>query len=228
MDKRKNYYIILDCETTPFNKTIEKVDPFNMLAYDIGFAVIDKNGKIYKSYSYVVAETWYNYKDLLKSAYYAEKLPQYCKNIQTGDCTVASIYTIRKTLAELAEKYQVKAIMAHNMRFDCSALNQTIRYITKSKIRYFFPYGYEIWDTLKMARSTLGKQKSYKNWCQRYGYMTKNNQVRLTAEIIYRYLTHQEQFQERHTALADCEIESKIFSYCITRHTQGIQKRLYA
>ena len=37
------------------------------------------------------------------------------------------------TMLELCKKYNVKAIMAHNARFDVMACNKTLRYITKSK-----------------------------------------------------------------------------------------------
>lgn len=227
MDKRKNYYLVIDTETAPMDSTENGVKPQNMLVYDIGFAVTDKLGHIYETFSYIVAETWIDHFDLMTSAYYADKLPNYRADLKNGSRTMASIYTIRKQIKALVEKYNIKAIVAHNMAFDIGSLNNTIRYLTKSKVRYFFPYGVEIWDSLKMARSTLGRQKSYKSWCQRNGYMTKNKQCRLTAEILYRYLYNPE-FVERHTALADVLIESKIFAHCITRHTKGIQKRLYA
>lgn len=228
MDKRKSYYLVIDTETTPFNKSITEVDPENMLVYDIGFAVVDKLGNIYKTFSYVVAETWINEHKLMQSRYYAEKLPQYRADLKNGTRQLASIMTIKNVIAETCKKWNIKAIVAHNMRFDLNALNRSIRYITKSKVRYFFPYGVEIWDSLKMARSTLGKQKGYKEWCKRYGKMTKNNQPQFKAETLYIYLTHNENFIERHTALADVLIESKIFSYCHTRHTKGIKRRLYA
>ena len=228
IDRRRNYYIVIDTETTPFDRTLETVDPLNQLVYDIGFTVTDRNGTIYETYSYIVAETWINYRQLMKSAYYADKLPQYYESLRKGERKLASIMTIRQTVANLIKKYDVKAVVAHNMSFDLTALNRTIRYLTQSKIRYFFPYGVEIYDTLKMARSTLGKQKSYKSWCETHGYVTKNNRPKFTAEVLYIYLTHKADFKERHTALADAIIETYIFSYCTTRHTKGIQRKLYA
>ena len=48
-------------------------DPFT---YDIGFAVVDDEGNVYEKYSYVVADIFLD-KELMKSAYFAEKIPQY-------------------------------------------------------------------------------------------------------------------------------------------------------
>ena len=56
--------------------------------------------------------------------------------------------------------------------------------------------------------------------------MTSKNQVRLTAEIIYRFLTNDLDFTESHTGLEDVEIESKIFAECMNRNP-NINGRLW-
>ena len=56
--------------------------------------------------------------------------------------------------------------------------------------------------------------------------MTKSNQVRLTAEILYRYITGNEKFKEEHTGLEDVLIEVEIFKYCRAKHKK-MEKRLY-
>ena len=50
--------------------------------------------------------------------------------------------------------------------------------------------------------------KKYKKYCEDFGYLTKNGRPRLTAEILYRYITGDELFNEAHTALQDvyCEL----------------------
>ena len=69
-----------------------------------------------------------------------------------------------------------------------------------------------------MARDTIGKTKSYKQWCIDNDYTTKNGQPRFTAEILYRYLSGEEDFIESHTGLADTLIEKDIFAYCLRYH----------
>jgi hypothetical protein len=79
-----------------------------------------------------------------------------------------------------------------------------------------------------MSRQTIGKQKSYQKWCARNGYMTnhKTPRVRLTAEILYRYISGQYDFNESHTGLEDVLIETVIMSHCFRQHKK-MDKRLF-
>ena len=227
MDKRVAYKIVLDCETAPCDRTLEEVTPINMLVYDLGWVVTDKRGKVYKTRSFVNADIFLDEKELMKSAYYGRKIPEYWKDIKSGKRTLTSFYNIRKALLEDIAEYDVTQLFAHNMRFDYGALTNTQRWLTKSKYRYFFPKNVEICDTLKMARQVVANTPTYKKFCQDNGYMTKNNQVRLTAEILYRYITRDEDFEEEHKGLDDCLIEKEILAYCYRKHKK-MEIRLWA
>lgn len=220
MDRRINYLIGLDTETANGILVEDKLDLSQSLVYDLGWVVTDKHGRIYEKKSFVVREIFIGMKDVMKSAYYAEKIPKYWEEIRRGSRVLANFQTIRREFLKDAEKYGVTQFFAHNARFDLNALNNTIRYLTKSKQRYFFPYNSEIWDTLKMARQTIGKQKSYRSYCVNNSYLTKHNvpQVRLTAEILYRYITGNEDFSESHTGLEDVLIETAIMVHCFRQH----------
>jgi DNA polymerase III epsilon subunit-like protein len=128
----------------------------------------------------------------------------------------------------MMKRYNAKIAAAHNAGFDARALNNTQRYLSKSKYRYFFPYGTEWWDTLKMANDIYGNQPSYRRFCERHGYMTKHRtpRVRLTAEILHRYLTGDNDFEESHTGLEDVKIEANIFAQCM-RQNKKMRKALY-
>lgn len=216
IDRRKSYYLVFDTETTNgFD------DP---LVYDIGGAIVDKTGKVYEDFSFVVYETFCGMKDLMKSAYYANKIPQYQKDIKDGKRKIVKYATARRKIHELCKKYNVKAIMAHNARFDYLSTATTQRYLTKSKYRYFLPYGTILWDTLKMAQDTICKQKMYRLWAKENGYVCKNGQVRATAEILYRYITGKNDFAENHTGLEDVLIEKEIFAHCIAQHKKMKRK----
>ena len=210
MDKRKNYYLMLDTETA---NGLD--DP---MCYDIGGAVVDKRGNTYETFSFVVYEVFCLDRRLFNTAYYAEKRPRYEEQILDGSRKIVSIYTARKAVREICEKYHVKAIIAHNARFDYSSTSKTMRYLTKSKVRYFLPYGVPLWDTMKMAEDTICQQKSYIRWCERNGFCQKNGKPRRTAEILYKYISGNLDFEEDHTGLEDCEIEAKIFAHCIRQH----------
>ena len=228
MDKRIHYLIGLDTETCNGILIDDKLDLTQSLVYDIGWAVTDKRGHIYRTRSFVVKEIFYGMADVMTSAYYADKIPQYKKDIKNGTRSLASLYHIRKILLEDISLYGVKNIFAHNAAFDVRALNNTIRYLTKSRFRWFFPWDVTIWDTLKMAKQVIGTQKSYQIFCAEHGYLTKHKKprVRLTAQILYRYLTGDENFTESHTGLEDVLIETQILAHCIRQHKK-MEKRLY-
>lgn len=214
MDKRISYKIVVDTETCPLDRDMEGVTPSNMFTYDIGWAVVDKRGNVYKTASYVVADIFLDERNLMKSAYYADKIPNYWKDIKEGKRKLATWNTIHKQFINDIKEYNIKQVFAHNMRFDHGTLNNTERWLSKSKYRYFFPYGIEICDTLKMARDVIGKMPSYKRFCKENELMTKNNQCRFTAEALFRFISKDTDFAESHTALEDVLIEKEILRYC--------------
>ena len=201
-------YIMLDTETA---NSID--DP---LCYDIGFAVIDEDGVVYEEHSYVVAEIFMD-KELMSSAYFADKIPQYMEQLENGTRRMARLNTIRKVLADTMRKYDTNIVVAHNARFDYKSTAKTQRYLTGSKYRYFLPYGTEIWDTLKMAREVLKTDEEYENFCYENNYLTKRGCRRYTAEILYRFFTNDIDFVESHTGLEDVMIEKVIFTECLAR-----------
>lgn len=226
MDKRINYRIVIDTETAPLDRDLAEVTPSNMFVYDIGWAVVDKRGNVYRTRSFVNADIFLEERDLMKSAYYAEKIPRYWEDLKNGSRELKRFYNIRKIFLEDVAEFGVTEVYAHNMRFDYGTLNNTERWLTKSAYRYFFPYGMEICDTLKMARDVIGKMPTYRKFCEENGYKTKNNQLRFTAEILYRFITKDNEFVEKHTGLEDVLIEKEILAYCFRQHKK-MRKLLY-
>ena len=220
MNNRIKYRIVLDTETCPIDKDFEGVTPSNMWVYDCGWAVVDRNGNVYKTRSFVNADIFLNEKIAMNSAYYQNKIPKYWDEIKSGERILTSFAKIRKALLEDIAEFKVTEIYAHNMRFDYGTLNTTQRWLTKSKYRYFFPKDIEIWDSLKASRSVIAKMPTYVKFCQENGYMTKHKipQVRLTAEIIYRFITGNNNFVESHTGFEDIQIELEIYKYCKKQH----------
>lgn len=218
MDRRITYKIVLDTETCPVDKDFEGVDPYNMWVYDIGWVVTDKRGTVYKERSFVNADIFLNEKELMQSAYYADKIPMYWERIKSGETILTSFSNIRKILLEDIEEFGVNEIFAHNMRFDYGTLNNTTRWLSKSKYRYYFPYGIQICDTMKMAQDVICKMPTYRDFCIKNGYLTKNGQLRKTAEILYQFITKDLDFEEEHTGLADVMIEKEIMAYCYKQH----------
>lgn len=195
--------LIVDTETT------NSLD--DALVYDLGYIVADYNGNIYHRGSFVIADIFLD-KELMSVAFFKEKIPQYWKEIQNGSRTLTSFNNAKWILRHVMSDYGITKVYAYNCRFDYMSLATTQRYITSSKWRFFFPYGTEFHDILKLSRHTL-KSSEYKNFCIANNYLTKRNAARYTAEIVAQFLFDQN-FTEEHTALADCEIEYKILLEC--------------
>lgn len=200
------HYIVLDTETA---NSLEEP-----LVYDLGFIVVDKDGNEKEAHSLTIAEIFLD-KGLIASAYYNEKVPQYWDEIKDGKRTLCQWYTARKILMDCIKTYKVKKIFAHNMFFDYKALNTTQRYLTKSKHRWFFPRKVELWCTLKMARRTIGQFVDYDEFCFDNDFLTEKGNNRFTAEVLYRYLTNNIYFTEKHTGIDDVRIEKIILLNCL-------------
>lgn len=228
IDRRRNYIIVMDTETCPLDRNYNGVTPFNMFVYDIGWAVVDKHGNVYETKSYVNKDIFYGEKDLMNSSYYANKLPQYFEDIENGSRVVASWFEIRKDLVETMKRYETNIVCAHNARFDDGATKNTQRWLTKSKYRYFLPYGTEVWDTMKMSLDVIASMPTYKAFCEENGYMTRHKTPRpqVKAEVIYRFITGNNDFIESHTGLEDVLIEKEILAYCCRKHKK-MRKKLY-
>lgn len=202
-------FIVVDTETT---NSLD--DP---LCYDVGFAVINEDGFVYESHSYVVADIFLD-KELMKNAYFIDKIPSYWEDIKNEKRELKTFYNIKKAFADCVKRNEIEIILAHNARFDNRSLNLTLRYLTNSKQRFFFPYGVKIWDTLKMSREVLKDDNSYGEFCYSNEYLTKKMCKRFTAEIIYRFLTGNNSFEESHTGLEDVLIEKEIFVFCLKKN----------
>lgn len=225
MAKRK--ILMLDTETAnTFSGENGSLDTSNALVYDCGWQVIDTDGVVYEEASYVNRDVFIEMRDVMDSAYYADKIPNYWRDIWSKNRVVASTETIRTKMLECMVRHGIQIVCAHNARFDVGALNSTRRYFSKSAHRFWFPFGVEIWDTMKMAQDTICKMPTYKKFCEKNGYLCKNGAVRKTAEILYKFITKNNEFVEAHTGLEDVQIEKEILVYCFRQHKK-MRKKLW-
>lgn len=228
IDHRKHYVLVVDTETANTLVTEDgKMDMSNVLVYDCGWAVVDTKGTIYETASYVNRDIFCDERDLMRTAYYNWKIPRYVEELRAGQRIMASTYEIRQAMLEVIEKYGIREVAAYNARFDDNALRVTQRYCTASKWRYWFPFdSVEIWDIMKMAQDVICKMPTYKKFCTENGYTLPNGAPRKTAEILWRYISGNNDFEESHTGLEDVLIEAEIMWYCFRQH-KPMRKALY-
>ncbi len=214
--RKKELFLVIDTETT---NTIEQP-----LCYDIGYAICDRQGNIYKEESFVVAEIFCDHKEMMKSSYYAEKLPQYWEDLKSGKRTLKSIFKIRKQILDDIKKYGVRKIGAYNMNFDKRALNNTIRYCSKSFLRWFFPFGIDYFCIWNMACQTLLNTTSYVRFAMQNGLESDKGNILTSAESCYKFITKSIDFVESHTGLEDVRIEIEIMAKCFETHKKMDKK----
>lgn len=220
IDKRKKFICVLDTETAPLDRNA-RVSGTNGLVYDLGYQIVDKKGNVYVSRSFVIEEIFKGESDRMQSAYYAWKIPMYLEAIENHEMQVVSIWEARRQLREDMEMYHCTTICAHNAIFDYQALRTTIKYLTHGEIHSFYPYEVELWDSLKMARSTICQNKTYKY------YVGDTKRKSAKAEDLFKYISCNDDFVESHTGLKDVEIETQIMVKCLASHKK-MTKRLFS
>lgn len=118
-DKRRKYYLILDCETAtlPFANEYskDKIALQKPLIYDIGWRIVDRKGNVYKEVSYIVSEIFFNL-GVFNTGYYCEKRPIYFNELQNDKMVVASWEHISRELEN--DLAQCESCGAYNSYFD--------------------------------------------------------------------------------------------------------------
>ena len=210
-------FLVLDGETCNTPKVNGQLDVKNGQVYDLGGIVIDEYGDEKMRFSVVNKDVFYGMPAQMNEAFYSDKIPKYIEDINNNKRIVLDTWKIRRLVHDICKIYNVQAIVAHNAYFDVQTLNATLRYQTKSFKRYFLPYNIPVIDSLKVARKVYGKNEDYINFCQSNNYMTNNKvpRPRLTAEVLWKYISTDNEFIESHTGFEDAEIESKIFVKCL-------------
>ena len=202
IDKRKSYKICLDTETTLAENNEQVI-------FDLGFCVFTQDGTVYEKFSFVIDEVFSNY-ELMKKAFYFSKFPIYLEGLQTGKFQrVPWKYALLK-LMEMIEKYNVKEICAYNLKFDLGAINKTNQYIRGKEFKLFDNLKHTcIWG---QTCEVVFQQKSFKAFAEKHGLISDSGKFyKTSAEVAYKYLINNPDFEEEHTGLEDSLIEVQIY-----------------
>lgn len=218
IDMRVKYIMVMDVETAG--------GLGNPLVYDLGFAVCDKRGKIYAKESFVIKEI-FEQKQLMSSAYYAEKIPRYDKDLAEGTRQLVSMEFARQAFINMMNKYNVGTISAYNLAFDRRALANTMKNLFGEGKKFLSGIGRKveqmcIWSfacEVIYTQPTFWKVAESENW------FTEGGNMRTSAEIGWRYISGIRDFEESHTGLEDVEIEVGILAKCYSqnkKHESGM------
>lgn len=201
------FILLLDVETAN--------DTTDALVYDVSGMLIDCYGNVYEQFAFVIRDIFCDERELMKIAYYGDKIPEYVQDIQKGKRVLVDFYQAWNYINRLMKCYDCKTVAAYNCHFDRNALNTTLRYLTKSKYRWFFPYGTEFVCIWNMACNTICLQSDYKTFAETNYYISnKGKNYKTSAETVYSFLKQDPSFQEEHKGLEDVKIEKEILLEC--------------
>ena len=203
----EKYVLVVDTETA---NSIEYPLP-----YDFGWAVVDtETGEIMEEASYLCREIFLN-KEMMDSAYFSEKVPKYWEDVAKGTRKINALMTIRKKVRACMKKYNIHQVCAYNMGFDKRATINDTRYVTDNFIKWFFPVKTEFICIWHMACTSFLNTSEYINFAKTHGFVSKAGNIQTSAEVAYRYLKNDPDFEESHTGLEDVKIEVEIMMNCL-------------
>lgn len=204
---KKHFYLVVDVEGAG---STDKA-----YVYDIGGRVVDRQGNTYERFSFLVKDIFQDGNcEIMKSAHYANKIPLYFEELANKGIFAQSFYNVKYHVAKLIEEYGIKEVFAYNAVYDKNALNHTQEFLTDGRFRYFFPFGVKVSCIWYMACQVICTKKSYHNFCQTNGFVSNSGNVRTSAEVVYKYITNDVNFEERHMGAYDSDIEAEILNYC--------------
>lgn len=145
LDRRRKYYLVLDCETAtlPYAMNFSEAEKKNIaiakpLIYDLGWQVIDRQGRIYRRKSFLISEI-FSVPAVFNTAYYAHKRPIYIDRLEKGEIVLTDWRTAINEL--LTDIEQVEAVGAYNSMFDFKkAIPFTELYINKLYSKDFYSW----------------------------------------------------------------------------------------
>lgn len=214
--KKERYLMFIDTETIGTLNVIESVMPF-----EIGMKILDtKTNEIVKEKSYIIRK-FFNNKYVMMSTFSATKYPNYFDKLNNDKrYKLMSVNLIAKDIKKSINDYNINVMVAHNGDFDKQAMG-----------RLFDDFGannpfkkIDLLDTMEISK-IITYSKSYSNYCITHKdrldamknscFITNSGRVRTTAQAIYCYITDNANFEEKHTALEDLDIEIEIFKKSI-------------
>lgn len=121
-DRRRKYYLILDCETATLPHAIDyigeqrkRISIAKPLIYDLGWQVVDRAGRVYAKKNYLISEI-FSVPSVFDTAYYKDKRPIYLEKLDKGEILLTDWRTAVRELVE--DMDAVEGVGAYNAMFD--------------------------------------------------------------------------------------------------------------
>lgn len=189
--------------------------------YNVGYIVCDLYGNIYRKRSFALLPCiWENIRAMVNCRQ-AETMTK--KNVEEILQDIEKPKHKRKYKPISPEKFteiftadiqnfKVKRLFAYNVNFDKGSIKRLIGDKT------FIDLNLTYCDIISGITTTKLMSKSYIEFCKSHGFMTEKGNVQTKAEVVYKYLTNNLDFEEEHTGLADVLIEYRILLTALKAH----------
>lgn len=199
MPIKPTIFFVVDIETTLRKR----------IAFDIAWQAIDRRGKVYSSGSFVVTDSF-----KMDVPYYKEKLGYYFSDTYAHLIQPACIYDIRAEFnkqigAVINDGHRVIAC-AYNAAFDFKYLPETIRTISGMDNERWMQHKVELLDIWHYWGNSVPLNYTAEP-------TESGKYISTSAESAYRFEFGQPEFEERHIAWHDVEIESDLLLKTLRR-----------
>ena len=195
--------LIFDTETTSLDK------PF---CYDLGYTILDiESDEVLCSRHFIIEQVWHNL-PLFQSAYYADKRPEYVALMRAHRAQLVKWGQATQQMARDIKAFNITDTYAYNSTFDtkvfdyCCDWFKTINPLDNVGI-------HDIWG---YASQFITGKNDYRAFCEEHELFTQTGNYSGSAETVYRFITKDPEFVEKHMGLYDSQIEARILMYCLT------------
>lgn len=187
--------LTIDTETTSENR----------FCYDLGWSIFNTETKETIKRQFLISEVWEN-EMLFSVAYYFDKKDYYIKKsiekIKWAEAMFLLLIDIRK--------YNLKSFYGYNVKFDLDVFEKNCQWFkTENYIKML--NAFDIWA----YATNFIVNEDYIKWCIENGFFTESENISANAENIYRFITKNVNFEEKHNSICDIEIELEILLECV-------------
>lgn len=194
--------MVFDTETTDLNS------PF---CYDVGYLIANaETEEVLVRRHYIVEQVWHNL-PLFESAYYKDKRPLYVSLLRSRKAILDKWGYIMRQISKDMRNYCVTMAYAYNSDFDEKVMN-----FNNEWFRTINPFEttpiYDIWA---MATNFITNCADYQQFCEEHKFFSDTGNYKSSAEVVYRFITHNPEFVEAHMGAMDGDIEAAILFHCV-------------
>lgn len=187
---KKTNFLVIDIETCLSS---------NNFIFDLSYVVYSRLLGTQQQASYIVKENEY------KQTFY-DKKDKYAKYLQDKVYSKKYFKHIMHEMEKTIKNYDIRYVTAYNSGFDLERINRlcTLKAIDNPLNKLI-----EM-DLYHTACQTLGQQKGFKRFIDRFNIKSDKGNRKSSAQAMYQYITLDPQFIEEHTGYADLQIETQI------------------